>query len=184
MLRKLAVVGDSLSSGGNILPHDGPRVTTNGHQIALIGAPAFCAACKATGVVAKSGGPYRMSMSGEAALDQDIVICGCPNPPKIVAALGGDMWCDDMVEGHGKVVSSLTAAGGVASVKKGAYDEQVKATEHQAEGLPYYIETADGRVHFGRLDANGTLPRVYTGDDPGAYTVHWGDDAIAKHHGE
>ncbi|VWD37376.1 MULTISPECIES: PAAR domain-containing protein [Burkholderia] len=163
MLRKIAVVGDTLSTGGNVLPHGGPPITMNGHQVALIGGPAFCAACKATGVIAKSGGPYRMSMAGESALDQDIV----PKPPKIIAGLCGEAWCDDMVEGHGKVISSLTATGGVAAVKKGAFDEQVKATEHQVDGLPYYIETADGRVHFGRLDASGTLPRVYTGDDPG-----------------
>ncbi|HGO6121353.1 TPA: PAAR domain-containing protein, partial [Burkholderia cepacia] len=68
--------------------------------------------------------------------------------------------------------------------KKGAFDEQVRATEHQVEGLPYYIETADGRVHSGRLGAVGILPRIHTGDNPDHYTVFWGDDALAKQHGE
>ena len=49
-------------------------------------------------------------------------------------------------------------------------------------GYPYYIETADGRVHSGVLDANGELPRVHTGDGSGDYTVYWGDEAIAKKH--
>nr|WP_244101917.1 hypothetical protein [Burkholderia cepacia] len=49
-------------------------------------------------------------------------------------------------------------------------------------GYPYYIETADGRVHSGVLDASGELPRVHTGDGSGDYTVYWGDEAIAKKH--
>ena len=156
----------------------------NGHQVALIGGPAFCEACKSQGVIAKAGGPYRLSMMGEAALDEDIVLCGCPKPPKIVAELAGESWCDDMVEGHGTVVSSRTNTGGITSAKKGAFDERVKATEDATEGLPYYIETTDGRVHFGHLDATGQLPRIHTGDDPGDYVVYWGDDALAKRHGD
>lgn len=128
MLRRIAVVGDALSSGGQITPYGGPPITFGGYQIAQIGGQAFCAACKRPGIIAKSGGPYRMNFMGEGALDGDIVLCGCPIHPHIVASLSGESWCDDMVEGHGKVVSNLTAAGGVASVKKGAFDEQVEAT--------------------------------------------------------
>jgi len=69
-------------------------------------------------------------------------------------------------------------------VKRNVRKRTVSQNNLRKFGLPYYIETADGRVHFGRLDASGTLPRVYTGDDAGSYTVHWGDDAIAKHLGE
>ncbi len=48
-----------------------------------------------------------------------------------------------------------------------------------AEGLPYYIETMDGRVFSGRIGPDGLLPRVDTcGEDE--YTVLWGDDALAK----
>jgi len=156
----------------------------NGHQVARIGGPAFCEACKTTGVIAKAGGPYRLSMAGECVLDQDIVFCGCSKPPKVVAQLAGESWCDDMIEGHGEVVSGLTATGGVASVKKGAFDESVKAIVDGPEGYPYYIETSDGRVHSGQLDASGILPRIHTGDSPDDYVVYWGDEAIAKKHGE
>lgn len=47
-------------------------------------------------------------------------------------------------------------------------------------GYPYYIETADGRVQSGELDASRILPRIHTGDASGEYTVYWGDEAIAK----
>jgi len=184
MNRRIAVVGDSLSSGGTIQPYSGPPFLVHGHQAALIGGSAFCDACKSTGAIAKAGGPYRLKFQGEVALDQDIVLCGCSTPPHIMATLAGEAWCSDGITGLGEVVSSRTATGGVASIKKGAYDERVKATEHATEGMPYYIETSDGRVQYGRLDTSGQLPRIYTGDNPDEYTVYWGDDALGKQYGE
>jgi len=184
MNRRIAVVGDSLSSGGTIQPYSGPPFLVHGYQAALIGGSAFCDACKNTGIIAKAGGPYRLKFRGEVALDQDIVLCGCSMPPRIMASLAGEAWCSDGLKGFGEVVSSRTATGGVASVKKGAYDERVRAAEHATEGMPYYIETSDGRVHYGRLDASGRLPRIHTGDNSDDYTIYWGDDALVKQHGE
>ncbi|UXU91974.1 PAAR domain-containing protein [Burkholderia sp. S-53] len=184
MNRRIAVVGDSLSSGGTISAYDGPRFLVHGHQAALIGGSAFCTACQSIGTIAKAGGPYRLKFRGEVALDDDVVLCGCSTPPRIVALLAGEAWCSDGLKGLGEVVSSRTTTGGVASIRKGAFDERVRATKEATEGLPYYIETADGRVHFGRLDARGTLPRIHTGDEANDYIVYWGDDALAKQHGE
>ncbi|WP_175740248.1 PAAR domain-containing protein [Burkholderia ambifaria] len=184
MNRRIAVVGDSLSSGGAIEPYSGPRFLVRGHQAALIGGSAFCAACKSTGTIAKAGGPYRLKFQGEVALDKDIVLCGCSTPPHIVALLAGEAWCSDGLKGLGEVASNRTITGGVASIKKGAFDERVKATKQATEGLPYYIETSDGRVDYGHLDESGHLPRIHTGDNPGDYTVYWGDDALARQYGE
>ena len=185
MNRRIAVVGDSLSSGGTINSYSGPPFLVHGHQAALIGGSAFCTACQSTGIIAKAGGPYRLKFQGEVALDRDTVLCGCPTPPNIVALLAGEAWCDDGLKGLGEVISSRTITGRVVSIKKGAFDEQVEAKTsgsiaHGPEGYPYYIETADGRVHSGVLDASGALPRVHTGDGSGDYTVYWGDEAIAK----
>ncbi|KVL30965.1 PAAR domain-containing protein [Burkholderia sp. MSMB1835] len=185
MNRRIAVVGDSLSSGGTISLFNGPRFLVHEHQAALIGGRAFCTACQSTGIIAKAGGPYRLKFRGEVALDRDIVLCGCSTPPSIVAELAGEVWCDDRLQGLGEVVSSRTATGGVMSLKKGTFDEQIEAVTLGCaatvqEGYPYFIETADGRIHSGVLDASGELPRVNTGDGSGNYTVFWGDEAIAK----
>lgn len=193
MLRRIAVVGDSLEHGGQILPYVGPVFAMGeaGRQVALVGGQAYCAACKRTGVIAKTGGPRRLDFMGETAADGDVVLCGCSTPPRIVATLSGESWCDDMAETLG-VVSPVTtpsdsvaaaASGGIASVAKDTFDEQVRATESGAsEGYPYFIETTDGQVFSGRLDEQGHLPRVhtYTADD---YTVYWGDEALAKQGG-
>ncbi|VBB15130.1 PAAR domain-containing protein [Burkholderia stabilis] len=188
MNRRIAVVGDSLSSGGTISSYNGPRFLVRGHQAALVGGRAFCAACQSIGIIAKAGGPYRLKFQGEVALDRDIVLCGCFTSPSIVAVLAGEAWCDDGLKSLGEVVSSRTATGGVTSLKKGAFDEQIEATTRGGatdghEGYPYYVETADGRIHSGALDASGELPRVNTGDGSGDYTVYWGDEAIEKKYG-
>ncbi|KWO11269.1 hypothetical protein WM26_01905 [Burkholderia cepacia] len=186
MKRRIASVGDTLSSGGTVLPAGGPPMTFMGHQVALVGGQAFCTACKSNGVIAKSGGPYRIQFVAEIALDGDIVMCKCPRPPRIIATLSGESWCDDDLGGSGQQSSSgfaaagVAAAGAVASTLTKAYDEQVKVTADGPEGYPYYVETTDGRVFQGKLDASGMLPRIHTGHNPDDYTVYWGDDAIAK----
>ena len=51
------------------------------------------------------------------------------------------------------------------------------------EGVPYYVETKDGRTRSGRTVAGGLLPRIDShGEDE--YTVYWGDEALAKMHGD
>ncbi len=100
MMRRVAVVGDKLDAGGEILSYKGLVFTVGpaNKQVALIGGEAYCEACKTTGHIAKSGGPRRLNFMGETAADQDIVLCQCPEPPRIVARLAGEAWCDDMAE--------------------------------------------------------------------------------------
>jgi uncharacterized Zn-binding protein involved in type VI secretion len=59
------------------------------------------------------------------------------------------------------------------------YDEQTKLMAPPIEGVPYFIETMDGRTFSGRVGADGLLPRIDTyGEDE--YKVLWGDEALAK----
>jgi len=51
MRRRIAVVGDKLEHGGEILPYRGRVFTMGaGYQAALIGGYAYCEACKSTGI--------------------------------------------------------------------------------------------------------------------------------------
>lgn len=70
-------------------------------------------------------------------------------------------------------------AGAGPASDEALHDEQVLLRNQHAEGLPFYIETTDGRAFSGRIGPDGLLPRVDTfGEDE--YTVLWGDDALAK----
>lgn len=117
MERLIACVGDPLTSGGQVLPYPDPTqgFTIQGHQPALIGGQAYCAACKSNGVINKAGGPKRWQYIAEVALENDIVICGCPVPPKIIAALQQISYCDDMYGAMDAIQSSLTTSATSAS---------------------------------------------------------------------
>lgn len=188
MMRRIAVVGDRLERGGEILPYNGPIFTLGddaSRQVALIGGEAYCEACKSTGVIAKAGGPRRIEFMGETAADGDIVLCHCATPPRIVARLAGESWCDDEAEFSGKAASGRTVSGGVSSIAAGAFDEQVRGVGRgRLEGYPYYVQLADGRIEAGRLDSTGMLPRVQTGGAADDYAVYWGDEALARQDGE
>ena len=82
----------------------------------------------------------------------------------------------------------LGAYGDWTSVKKAEpravlYDEQLKLVTPSIEGVPYYIETMDGRTFAGRSGVDGLLPRIDT-DGESEYVVHWGDEALAKMEGD
>ena len=182
MMRRIAVVGDALETGGNILAYAGPTFTFGhtGHQVALIGGLAFCEACESTGRIAKAGGPKRIEFMGETAADGDIVLCRCSTPPRIVAVRAGNSWCDDLAEMEGIVSSGMNREGNVTTVTTGVYDECVRAVGNGASpDYPFLIETSDGRVHSGRLDGTGCLPRIHTSNED-TYTVYWGDEALAR----
>jgi hypothetical protein len=58
-------------------------------------------------------------------------------------------------------------------------DEQTQLQAPHAEGMPYFVETMDGRTFSGRIGPDGLLPRIDThGEDE--YTVVWGDEALAR----
>lgn len=59
------------------------------------------------------------------------------------------------------------------------YDEQVKLENDLVEGLPYFVQTPDGTVLSGRVEAGKLLPRIFT-DNSEIYEVLWGDEALAR----
>lgn len=78
----------------------------------------------------------------------------------------------------------LNAEGNWAPIKEpephaARYDERPQLAAPPIDGVPYYIETLDGRTFSGRAGADGLLPRIDThGEDE--YTVYWGDEALTK----
>ncbi|WP_198118800.1 PAAR domain-containing protein [Massilia rhizosphaerae] len=66
--------------------------------------------------------------------------------------------------------------------KEALYDERPQLVAPPIEGVPYFIETLDGRTFSGRAEADGLLARINTfGEDE--YTVYWGEEALTKMEG-
>ena len=167
MMRRIAVVGDKLERGGEILPYVGPVFTLGAgeHQSARIGGDAFCAECKSTGVIAKTGGPSRLGFKmGEVALDGDIVLCGCATPPRIMAKLSGESWCTDEAERYAAIAhqAALCAAG---SNDDSRHDEQFTLCDASGRALAatyYTIRFPSGSAVHGVTDGLGRTERYKT----------------------
>ena len=175
MLRKIVVVGDKPSSGGAILPDKNAIFTLgDGHKAALIGGPVKCDGCKSTGEIAKAGGPRRINFMGEVALENDIVICKCPQSPTLIASLNHTATYDD----EGGAVAAGVVAGAVATAAAGTaaagtvdaststrYDEQIKfllSSGAALAGVAYTLTLDDGKEIRGTTDADGKTARVET----------------------
>lgn len=167
MDRRIAVVGDELSSGGRILDYAQESVFTfHGHKAALIGNEAFCTTCDSAGRIAKAGGPYRINYHTirEVALDRDIVLCNCPTPPRIIATLAGESWCTDAAEHYSAIAGSAALLAADAH-EASRHDEQF--TLHDANGrslaaIYYTIRFPSGAVAHGVTDALGRTMRYKT----------------------
>jgi hypothetical protein len=113
----------------------------------------------------------------QVALENDICLCKCDPPPRLIAS----QRTASMSFNTGELTAMGFKADGRPIPKDtGAFDEQVRAAGRGvSNGYPYFIRAADGRTMQGRLDASGTLPRVFT-DGVEDYHVYWGDDALAQ----
>lgn len=162
MLRRIAVVGDQLSTGGRIEQYEGPMCTWEGHQVVLIGGAAYCEGCKSLGVIAKAGGPRRIDFMGETAADGDVVLCNCATPPRIIAKLAGESWCDD---GAQSAPPLSTRASRSTIQSHGIHDEQYTLTDSAGRplaGVRYRVRINETILASGVTDANGKTQRVVT----------------------
>lgn len=164
MMRRIAVVGDQLDNGGEVGPYKGPQFLFHGHQAALIGGEVYCPVCRTTGYIAKDGGPRRMNLFfSELAAHDDVVVCGCPEHPRIFAQLAGEAWYDDMAESLGVVSSPATTKGTFKQATEQTQNE-VKHTrwfyvQDSTTGEPLrnqnYVARIAGLEKSGKTDANG-----------------------------
>lgn len=151
MIRKVILAGDILSSQGSLIAPAHPYLpTVDGRNMALIGGPVFCDACKSQGVIFKSGGPYRPSFNGlEAALEGDLVRCNCPKHPSLIATANMS-WlptADDQIDKYGPVLN---------------YEQQFKLLDSNGNPMQntYYSTVVPEQMLFhGVTDAAGMTER-------------------------
>lgn len=181
--------GDSTSHGGTVL-EGSPSDICMGKPIAYIGHKVHCPKCRGTFPIVE--GVMTASFYGKGVAVAGMkTSCG--------ATLIASQFTDT-VEWSGGAKASSSGTTAAAAVVAGAaigalppraaagspaqkivepYDEQPQLLADVMEGVPYLIETKDGRIFSGRATAQGTLPRVETYDEE-EYTVYWGDVALAK----
>jgi uncharacterized Zn-binding protein involved in type VI secretion len=151
--------------------------TVDGTPIAREGDPVDCPACGTEGIIQCVQPRMPNHLDGkEFALSDDLCICGCSPAPKLIAEQTVKYQLLALVPDEVVRRSSSPAARQATHL---IYDEQLRLVAPPIEGVPYFIETRDGRSLSGRTGPGGLLPRIDTpGEDE--YTVLWGDEALAK----
>jgi uncharacterized Zn-binding protein involved in type VI secretion len=168
--------GDKTACGG-VVAEGLPNWTSHGREIAFQGARIDCH----KGCVIADGYQLATLPNGRPMVHHGMVTSGgCPcystlNDVHGVGNASGEAIADRHV---------LDAGGKWVSVKEpvpqaNPYDERPQLVAPPIEGVPYHVETPDGRTFSGRTGADGLLPRIDTeGEDE--YAVYWGDEALTK----
>jgi uncharacterized Zn-binding protein involved in type VI secretion len=151
--------------------------TVDGIPLAREGDPVDCPACGTEGVIQCVQPRMPNHLDGkEFALSDDLCICGCSPAPKLMAEQTVKYQLLALVPDE---VVRRSSSSRSTSAPIPLYDEQPRLVAPPIEGVPYFIETRDGRTLSGRTGPSGLLPRIEThGEDD--YTVLWGDMALAK----
>ncbi len=165
----------SMTDHGGIIQEGTDRFIVDGLPVHLEGMTHYCPTCK-TMSTAKSMKPSFTTVDGKniIAVD-DISSCGS----RFVDSSQGRARRE---AGHKSNNSSsfLEALKSfINSPSKDAFDEQVATDFSFAEGMPYFIETKDGRIFKGVVGDDGKLPRVPTPNNE-PYKLFLGEEAIEK----
>jgi len=154
-----------------------------GKMIARVGDKVSCPkrGCPNTGVIV-SGDPTLIVDGQPVARHGDTTSCGATLIASQVVT-----YVDSGSSGGGGLGAGSAAAGSAVAAAvepiRFEWDERVKLSvggdAAVLTGLPWFVQTADGRTFSGRLGEDGQLPRI---DTPGeeSYDVFWGDEALAK----
>ncbi|WP_426117413.1 PAAR domain-containing protein [Massilia sp. PWRC2] len=171
--------GDKTACGGTVVEGD-PTCSGYGRAYAFQGARI---ACRKNCVIADGFTRSTLSNGRSRVIHGMLTSGGCPCYSTLNDTDGvGNESGEAIAEKH-----FLNAEGEWAAVKEPGtdehqFDEQPKFVAPPIDGVPYFVETMDGRTFSGRTEADGLLPRIGTyGEDE--YTVYWGDEALAKMEG-
>ncbi|CAG4890832.1 PAAR domain-containing protein [Paraburkholderia saeva] len=183
MERHNCVQGDETTTGGYIVGASDMRMTNKGKPFALEGDEVYCPACETMGRILCVGPHRNNSFHGRKdALEGDLCICKCDPKPQLIASMTNvkhRFTHEELVAlGYAKSPVETGFTGEV-----GLFDEQVQLSRpihgRDLAGLPFLVQTTDGRRFAGQLDSNGQLPRIAT-EGPGMYEIFWGDEALAR----
>jgi uncharacterized Zn-binding protein involved in type VI secretion len=153
----------------------------DGVPVACEGDPIDCPACGTEGVIQCVRPRIPDHLNGkQLALSDDLCICGCSPPPKLIADQVGKYQLLALVPDE--VVRRPGSPAATTSAPIPIYDEQPRLVAPPVEGVPYFISTTDGRTFSGRAGPGGLLPRVTT-EGEGEYHVYWGDEALHRAQG-
>lgn len=158
MKRYTITLGATTTTGGKVISASSDG-SINGARIALEGDLIFCPACKSQGKIRCVEPRIPELWNGKnVALENDLCLCGCPSPPRLVP--NQTLKCQNLSGvGNGAIApfsqeNPATQAGAGTS-----YDEKFVLFDDETD-LPlanteYAIRRESGHLEYGVTDAEG-----------------------------
>ena len=180
------VIGDKTSHGGVVI--EGSAVSdTHGKMIARVGDRVTCPQ-KGHGINVIVSGDASFIVDGRpVARHNDKTACGAVliSSQSVTTTLSGSS-SSSAASSQAAQTTSAAAAVAAQPAVTFMFDEQVQlavaADMATLVGLPWFIETNDGRHLSGTLGPDGKMPRTDSLQE-GEYTTYWGDEARARAEG-
>ncbi len=156
MKRRTITLGASTTAGGKVISASS-HGSINGITIAVEGDAIVCPACKSQGKIKCIGPRIPETWNGkQVALENDLCICGCPIPPKLMP----NQSLKYQVIGDSESSSSTQSrAGDTAAEMSTSFDDKyILIDESTSKPLPnteYALRRSTGKIEFGITDASG-----------------------------
>jgi uncharacterized Zn-binding protein involved in type VI secretion len=155
MRRYTITLGAATTSGGKVVSASSEGMI-DGRPIALEGDLVSCPACKAGGKIACVGPRIPESWNGKnVALENDLVICRCPVPPKL---LPNQAVRSQVIKDTGRALSNPVADRATRGPWGQAFSDQFKLVDDEGRPLAnreYAVVRASGKLEFGTSDQAG-----------------------------
>lgn len=153
MKRHTITLGASTSAGGKVISASS-NGSINGVRIALEGDAIFCPACKSQGKIMCTDPRIPEACHGKkVALENDLCLCGCANPPRLVPNQSIKYQTID------DAVSATPQATATATNNETKFDDKYvlidEDTNEPLANTEYAIRRTSGQVEFGTTDEKG-----------------------------
>jgi uncharacterized Zn-binding protein involved in type VI secretion len=154
-------LGDKTTVGGIVQTAENCSVCF-GKAMAVEGSQIKCPKCKSIGFIQIAGTRVPSTIYGkEIALSDDLCICGCHPPPRLIASQ-----TQHMRQGVGPSLSH----------EQWLHDERFTLTDSEGNpliGAAYTAKLPNGEIHHGITDEYGDTLRYHL-SEPGQIEVHVG----------
>lgn len=159
MKRHTITLGASTTAGGKVISASS-HGSINGVKIALEEDVIFCPACKSQGKIVCTGPRIPETWNGKnVALENDLCLCGCPSPPKLVPNQSVRYQVIGESETDKPQVAVTSVAGESPANAEGLFDDRyVLIDDETGEPLvkaEYALMRESGAVEFGTTDSQG-----------------------------
>lgn len=166
-IKRYHITEGATTTAGGVVRASTKCGSINGASMVLDGDPVDCPACGAQGVIKCVMPRLPFSFEGKQyALSDDLCICGCNPPPKLIASQNFKYQSLLCIDGDPPGKATMLQAGipteaatpHVESAKQvdlRPLRVMIRRTGRPYANQPYRLDLADGKVVQGTTDANG-----------------------------